>query len=145
MLSMSRLSVSTTRTSLTGPTSSSNRLSESTPTTANPVWLSRSLFRHFSLSLSLLFVFDSLSLSFSLSSPSFPLPFSSYQKSKQLLKKKDEGNKAFKEGHIEKAHTLYSEALSIDPVNTHTNAKLYCNRALVGSKVRIGIDDVIFQ
>ena len=43
---------------------------------------------------------------------------------------------AYREGRLQEAHTLYSEALSVDPLNTHTNAKLYCNRALVGSKVR---------
>lgn len=42
---------------------------------------------------------------------------------------------AYREGRLQEAHTLYSEALSVDPLNTYTNAKLYCNRALVGSKV----------
>ena len=57
------------------------------------------------------------------------------QKSKQLLAKKEEGNTAFKLGRMEEAYRLYTEALDIDHLNTFTNAKLYCNRALVGSKV----------
>lgn len=58
------------------------------------------------------------------------------QNSKALKAKKEEGNKAFKEGNFEAAYELYSEALTIDPNNIKTNAKLYCNRATVGSKVR---------
>uniref|UniRef100_A0A673NA09 DnaJ homolog subfamily C member 7 n=1 Tax=Sinocyclocheilus rhinocerous TaxID=307959 RepID=A0A673NA09_9TELE len=54
---------------------------------------------------------------------------------KALKAKKEEGNKAFKEGSFEEAYVLYSEALTIDPNNIKTNAKLYCNRATVGSKL----------
>lgn len=54
---------------------------------------------------------------------------------KALKAKKEEGNKAFKEGNFDAAYELYSEALTIDPNNIKTNAKLYCNRATVGSKV----------
>ena len=57
------------------------------------------------------------------------------QKSKKLLAMKEEGNMAFRQGRMEEAHHLYSEALTVDPLNTLTNAKLHCNRALVGSKV----------
>lgn len=57
------------------------------------------------------------------------------QNAKALKAKKEEGNKAFKEGNFEAAYELYSEALTIDPNNIKTNAKLYCNRATVGSKV----------
>ncbi|XP_019751464.1 dnaJ homolog subfamily C member 7 [Hippocampus comes] len=53
---------------------------------------------------------------------------------KALKAKKEEGNKAFKEGSFDAAYVLYSEALTIDPNNIKTNAKLYCNRATVGSK-----------
>lgn len=60
----------------------------------------------------------------------------SLQNAKALKAKKEEGNKAFKEGNFEAAYELYSEALTIDPNNIKTNAKLYCNRATVGSKVR---------
>lgn len=59
----------------------------------------------------------------------------SFQNAKALKAKKEEGNKAFKEGNFEAAYELYSEALTIDPNNIKTNAKLYCNRATVGSKV----------
>lgn len=48
---------------------------------------------------------------------------------------KQEGNTAFTNGEYEKAYNLYSEALEIDPPNKYTNAKLFYNRALVGSKV----------
>lgn len=58
------------------------------------------------------------------------------QNAKALKAKKEEGNKVFKEGNFEAAFDLYSEALTIDPNNIKTNAKLYCNRATVGSKVR---------
>lgn len=58
-----------------------------------------------------------------------------FQNAKALKAKKEEGNKAFKEGNFEAAYELYSEALTIDPNNIKTNAKLYCNRATVGSKV----------
>ena len=60
---------------------------------------------------------------------------SSEQKSKSLLAKKEEGNVALKQGLIQQAWDTYTDALSIDPLNTYTNAKLYCNRALAGSKV----------
>ena len=60
-----------------------------------------------------------------------------FQKAKLLANKKAEGNDAFKHNHTQKAYDLYSEALEIDPNNRRTNAKLFCNRALVGSKVRI--------
>ncbi|KAJ8377248.1 hypothetical protein AAFF_G00264760, partial [Aldrovandia affinis] len=55
---------------------------------------------------------------------------------KALKAKKDEGNKAFKEGNYEAAYSLYSQALTIDPNNIKTNAKLFCNRATVGSKLK---------
>ncbi|KAG8139896.1 hypothetical protein E2320_002647 [Naja naja] len=54
---------------------------------------------------------------------------------KALKAKKDEGNKAFKEGNYKLAFTLYTEALAIDPNNRKTNAKLYCNRGTVNSKL----------
>uniref|UniRef100_A0A4W4FLZ7 DnaJ homolog subfamily C member 7 n=1 Tax=Electrophorus electricus TaxID=8005 RepID=A0A4W4FLZ7_ELEEL len=55
---------------------------------------------------------------------------------KALKAKKEEGNQAFKEGGFEEAYELYSDALTIDPNNIKTNAKLYCNRATVGSKLK---------
>uniref|UniRef100_A0AAX7U843 J domain-containing protein n=1 Tax=Astatotilapia calliptera TaxID=8154 RepID=A0AAX7U843_ASTCA len=60
---------------------------------------------------------------------------------KALKAKKEEGNKAFKEGNYEAACELYSEALTIDPNNIKTNAKLYCNRATVGSKYEEAVRD----
>jgi DnaJ family protein C protein 7 len=57
------------------------------------------------------------------------------KKSKKLLAMKEMGNMAYRQGHMEEAYHLYSEALTVDPLNTLTNAKLHCNRALVGSKI----------
>ncbi|KAG0726465.1 DnaJ subfamily C member 7 [Chionoecetes opilio] len=59
----------------------------------------------------------------------------SYKKAKALKQKKEEGNEAFRRGRHAEALALYSEALSIDPRNTNTNAKLYFNRATVNSKL----------
>ncbi|CAH1253610.1 DNAJC7 [Branchiostoma lanceolatum] len=53
----------------------------------------------------------------------------------QLADKKEEGNVAFKSGEYQKAYDLYSEALTIDPENKLTNAKLYNNRAAVCVKL----------
>lgn len=58
-----------------------------------------------------------------------------FQRAKALKQKKEEGNEAFKLGKFQDAYNLYSEALKIDAVNKITNAKLYCNRATVSSKV----------
>ncbi|XP_061447030.1 dnaJ homolog subfamily C member 7 isoform X2 [Rhineura floridana] len=55
---------------------------------------------------------------------------------KALKAKKDDGNKAFKEGNYKLAFDLYTEALAIDPNNRKTNAKLYCNRGTVNAKLR---------
>uniref|UniRef100_A0ABI8A3T6 J domain-containing protein n=1 Tax=Felis catus TaxID=9685 RepID=A0ABI8A3T6_FELCA len=55
---------------------------------------------------------------------------------KALKAKKEDGNKAFKEGNYKLAYELYTEALGIDPNNIKTNAKLYCNRGTVNSKLR---------
>ncbi|CAH1253607.1 DNAJC7 [Branchiostoma lanceolatum] len=53
----------------------------------------------------------------------------------QLAGKKEEGNVAFKSGNYQNAYDLYSEALTIDPQNKLTNAKLYNNRAAVCVKL----------
>ncbi|XP_030112110.2 dnaJ homolog subfamily C member 7 [Taeniopygia guttata] len=55
---------------------------------------------------------------------------------KALKAKKEDGNKAFKKGNYKLAYELYTEALGIDPNNIKTNAKLYCNRGTVNSKLR---------
>jgi len=57
------------------------------------------------------------------------------QKAKQLIAKKEEGNKVFRAGNFEEAYKIYTEALEIDPNNKFTNSKLYCNRATVCTKV----------
>ncbi|XP_049419489.1 dnaJ homolog subfamily C member 7-like [Epinephelus fuscoguttatus] len=55
---------------------------------------------------------------------------------KALKAKKEEGNQAFKSCNYEAAYQLYTEALTIDPNNIKTNAKLYCNRATAGVKLQ---------
>uniref|UniRef100_A0A8C7NLQ3 DnaJ (Hsp40) homolog, subfamily C, member 7 n=1 Tax=Oncorhynchus mykiss TaxID=8022 RepID=A0A8C7NLQ3_ONCMY len=60
----------------------------------------------------------------------------SIQNAKALKAKKEDGNKAFKDGNYDAAYELYSEALTIDPNNIKTNAKLFCNRGTVGSKLK---------
>uniref|UniRef100_A0A8C5CFR8 DnaJ homolog subfamily C member 7-like n=1 Tax=Gadus morhua TaxID=8049 RepID=A0A8C5CFR8_GADMO len=54
---------------------------------------------------------------------------------KALKAKKEEGNQAFKDCSYEAAYRLYTEALTIDPNNIKTNAKLYCNRGTAGVKL----------
>ncbi|XP_068161309.1 dnaJ homolog subfamily C member 7-like [Antennarius striatus] len=54
---------------------------------------------------------------------------------KALKAKKEEGNQAFKSSSYEAAYQLYTEALTVDPNNIKTNAKLYCNRATAGVKL----------
>ncbi|XP_036612997.1 dnaJ homolog subfamily C member 7 [Trichosurus vulpecula] len=61
---------------------------------------------------------------------------------KALKAKKEDGNKAFKDGNYKLAYDLYTEALGIDPNNIKTNAKLYCNRGTVNAKLR-KLDDAI--
>uniref|UniRef100_A0A8C0VK62 DnaJ homolog subfamily C member 7 n=1 Tax=Cyanistes caeruleus TaxID=156563 RepID=A0A8C0VK62_CYACU len=69
--------------------------------------------------------------------PDLILPrFVSFQNAKALKAKKEDGNKAFKKGNYKLAYELYTEALGIDPNNIKTNAKLYCNRGTVNSKLR---------
>ena len=62
------------------------------------------------------------------------------QNAKALKAKKEEGNQAFKDCNYESAYQLYTEALTIDPNNIKTNAKLYCNRATAGAKVKAPIE-----
>jgi len=63
-------------------------------------------------------------------------------KKKKKIKKLKKKKKKKKNQKIQKkkktlANELYSEALQIDPENNMTNAKLYSNRATVGSKVKL--------
>ncbi|KAK9383091.1 uncharacterized protein V2V93DRAFT_364224 [Kockiozyma suomiensis] len=62
--------------------------------------------------------------------------------SRELEKKKNEGNEAFKRGDLQAALDLYSAALAIDPANKGTNSKLYSNRATVNLKLN-RMDEVI--
>lgn len=57
------------------------------------------------------------------------------QRAKTLKKKKDEGNIAYKKEEYQEAYKLYTEALTIDPHNRLTNAKLHFNKATVAAKV----------
>lgn len=57
-------------------------------------------------------------------------------KSRSLKEKKEQGNEFFKQGKMEEAQKVYSEALSIDPLNKEINSKLYYNLSLVNTKVR---------
>lgn len=52
-----------------------------------------------------------------------------------MKKKKEDGNAAFKREEYQEAYNLYNEALTIDPHNIMTNAKLHFNKATVAFKV----------
>lgn len=58
-----------------------------------------------------------------------------YKRAKCLKKKKEEGNAAFKREQYQEAYNLYNEALTIDPHNIMTNAKLHFNKATVAAKL----------
>ncbi|KAL7749335.1 hypothetical protein RI367_005206 [Sorochytrium milnesiophthora] len=65
-----------------------------------------------------------------------------HQQTKLLLRKvralesaKEEGNKAFQAQQYADAVRLYTHALTVDPANTATNAKLYSNRATAHAKL----------
>ena len=49
--------------------------------------------------------------------------------------KKEQGITLLKSGQYEEAYAVYTEALTVDPDNVDLNSKLYCNRALAGSKI----------
>ncbi|KAK9461292.1 uncharacterized protein V1516DRAFT_356619 [Lipomyces oligophaga] len=55
--------------------------------------------------------------------------------SRELERKKNEGNDAFKRGALQEALALYSEALSVDPTNKVTNSRLLSNRATVNMRL----------
>ncbi|XP_053214089.1 dnaJ homolog subfamily C member 7-like [Panonychus citri] len=57
-----------------------------------------------------------------------------FKRAKLLKSKKEEGNIAYKATKLDEAHKIYTDCLTIDPLNTVTNAKLYFNRALVWAK-----------
>ncbi|XP_033185553.1 tetratricopeptide repeat protein 2 isoform X2 [Bombus vancouverensis nearcticus] len=58
-----------------------------------------------------------------------------YKRAKNLKKKKEEGNAAYEMEQYLKAYQLYTEALTIDPQNIVTNAKLHFNKATVAAKL----------
>ncbi|XP_012058088.1 PREDICTED: dnaJ homolog subfamily C member 7 [Atta cephalotes] len=58
-----------------------------------------------------------------------------YKRAKCLKKKKEEGNAAFKREQYQEAYNLYNEALTIDPHNIMTNAKLHFNKATAAAKL----------
>jgi DnaJ family protein C protein 7 len=57
------------------------------------------------------------------------------QRAKQLTAEKEAGNAAFRAGRLQEAYDTYTKALAIDPLNSSTNSKLFCNRATVSAKV----------
>ena len=58
-------------------------------------------------------------------------------KSRSLKEKKENGNECFKSGKYRDALAIYTEALTIDPLNKEINSKLHYNRALVNTKAII--------
>lgn len=58
------------------------------------------------------------------------------KRAKELERKKDAGNEAFKKGDFKVARELYTEALAVDPDNKGTNAKLYQNRAQTNNRLK---------
>lgn len=58
------------------------------------------------------------------------------KRSRELERKKADGNEAFKKGDFAKAKELYTEALAVDPENKGTNSKIYNNRAMSCNRVR---------
>lgn len=65
-------------------------------------------------------------------------------KSRSLKERKEQGNECFKTGKYREALNIYSEALTIDPLNKEINSKLYYNRALVNTKVWVNHKFIIF-
>ncbi|XP_053988998.1 dnaJ homolog subfamily C member 7 [Hylaeus anthracinus] len=65
-----------------------------------------------------------------------------YKRAKNLKKKKEEGNAAYKTEQYQEAYRLYTEALSIDPQNIVTNAKLHFNKATVATKLGLLTESV---
>jgi len=59
-----------------------------------------------------------------------------YKKAKQLLAQKQEGNNAIKENKIDDALRIYTSALTTDPLNGLTNAKIYFNRSIAYAKLK---------
>jgi len=49
---------------------------------------------------------------------------------------KEDGNKLFKDNKLDEAYNKYDEAIKLDPLNTTTASKLYCNKAAVAMKMK---------
>jgi len=69
-------------------------------------------------------------------SPDFKKAREAYKNAKQLETTKEKGNEAFRKADYQAACDLYTQAVEIDPLNTSTNAKLYCNRATGNFKLK---------
>jgi len=74
--------------------------------------------------------------------PDFTKAREAYKKAKKLETSKESGNTAFRSQDYAEAYKLYTEALTIDPLNKSTNSKIYCNRATVNFKLK-KFDDCI--
>ncbi|XP_054156109.1 dnaJ homolog subfamily C member 7-like [Oppia nitens] len=59
-----------------------------------------------------------------------------FKKAKQLMSQKQDGNDALKDNKVEDAVRIYTEALTTDPLNTLTNAKIYFNRSIAYAKLK---------
>lgn len=68
--------------------------------------------------------------------PDMKLARSYLKRAKELERKKDAGNEAFRKGDFKIARDLYTEALAVDPDNKGTNAKLYQNRAQTNNRLK---------
>lgn len=55
-------------------------------------------------------------------------------KAKSLKEKKQTGNELYTAGKFREAQVVYTDALTVDPLNKDINSKLYYNRALVNVK-----------
>ncbi|CCX34376.1 Similar to DnaJ homolog subfamily C member 7 homolog; acc. no. Q9HGM9 [Pyronema omphalodes CBS 100304] len=58
------------------------------------------------------------------------------KRAREIERKKGEGNEAFKKAQWTEAIELYGQALSVDPENKGTNAKIYQNRAVAYTKLK---------
>ncbi|KAJ4461236.1 putative DnaJ subfamily C member 7 [Paratrimastix pyriformis] len=56
-------------------------------------------------------------------------------KFRSMVSLKEEGNAHFQAGRFQAAFDTYSRALAIDPLAVQINGQLYCNRALMASKL----------
>ncbi|KAI5792421.1 hypothetical protein DFH27DRAFT_485427 [Peziza echinospora] len=64
------------------------------------------------------------------------------KKARELEKRKEQGNEAFKRADYKIARELYTQALAVDPDNKGTNAKLYQNRAITNTKLKAWAESI---